>query len=257
MSKILVIEDDINIIQLIKDFLEAEGFEVYTSSNGEDGIVLARNIVPDLIICDILMPGISGFDVISCLAKEKATAVIPFIFLSAKVERTDVRQGMNLGADDYLTKPFKLDELLNAIDIRLRKKALLENQRPETPPVNADSGREKLDEDAHIFILVKNQPLFLKINSIECISSEAEYSYVYTNKGDKFLVRKLLKEWEEILPDKSFIRIHRSTIINLNYVQKVEKWFNNAYVVYLQNIKESFSISRRYAMSLKAKLHYT
>lgn len=125
MTQILVIEDDPNVRTLILKLLQAEGFDALSAEDGRTGLRLARVHEPDLIICDIMMPEFDGYEVLSQLRQNSATATIPFIFLSAKSERTDLRQGMELGADDYLTKPFKRAELLGAISARLTKQAAL------------------------------------------------------------------------------------------------------------------------------------
>jgi DNA-binding response OmpR family regulator len=121
VKKILVIEDDELVRLSTLDLLMAEGFAVIEASNGQAGIKLASEQSPDLIICDIMMPELDGYRVLEALQNSSATATIPFIFLTAKTEQSALRQGMELDADDYLTKPFNLDQLLAAIDTRLRK----------------------------------------------------------------------------------------------------------------------------------------
>lgn len=128
MKKILVIEDDPLVRDNIQDILSLEEFCTITAANGSEGLTLAKEEHPDIIICDIMMPELSGYDVLSALRQDIATETIPFIFLTAKVERTDLRQGMTLGADDYLTKPFTPAELRQAIVTRLEKQAHLEQQ---------------------------------------------------------------------------------------------------------------------------------
>jgi len=121
MTKILVIEDTAEIRENILDFLEAEDFEVMAATDGRSGLELARQNQFDLILCDIMMPEMDGYAVITELRQNSATADIPFIFLTAKSDRSDLRLGMNLGADDYLTKPFTPNELLEAITARLNR----------------------------------------------------------------------------------------------------------------------------------------
>lgn len=125
MTQILVIEDDPNVRTLILKLLQAEGFDALSAEDGRTGVHLAMVHEPDLIICDIMMPEFDGYEVLNQLRQDSSTATIPFIFLSAKSERMDMRQGMELGADDYLTKPFKRAELLGAISARLTKQATL------------------------------------------------------------------------------------------------------------------------------------
>lgn len=128
MKTILAIEDETTIRENVLEMLTSEGFEVIEADNGEMGIILAQDKIPDLVICDIMMPGIDGYQVLSHLRRYPATALIPFIFLTAKASPVHLRQGMDLGADDYLTKPFTRGELLGAITARLNKQAALMQQ---------------------------------------------------------------------------------------------------------------------------------
>lgn len=125
MTTILVIEDEMALRNNILALLKAEGFEGLGAENGELGIELARQQNPSLIICDIMMPGLDGYSVLERLQDNPKTALIPFIFLTAKSERSDIRQGILLGADDYLTKPFDTEELVGAIAARLKKQEQL------------------------------------------------------------------------------------------------------------------------------------
>lgn len=123
---ILVIEDNDDIRESTEEILLLAGYEVLTASEGKSGVDLALKQLPDLILCDIMMPVLDGYGVLFLLGKHSETSNIPFIFLTAKAERADMRKAMEMGADDYLTKPFDDIELLNAIETRLRKN---ENQR--------------------------------------------------------------------------------------------------------------------------------
>jgi DNA-binding LytR/AlgR family response regulator len=253
MKKILVIEDDLSIQQVITDVLENEGYNIFTAQNGKLGINLAKEIKPDLIICDVMMPVVNGYEVLSQLLKDKETSLIPFIFLSAKVEKDNIRYGIELGADDYLTKPFKIDELLNAVEIRFKKKELfLEHLKVN----NENSTEENLGQDGYLALKQNGQPKIIKVDSITCITAFADYSNVFTSDGSKIVVRRLLKEWEKLLPGNIFLRIHRSTIININAVSKIENWFNNSLSVHLKNIDRRFIISRRQSAKFKNHLHY-
>jgi two-component system, sensor histidine kinase and response regulator len=129
MTSILVIEDDLPILDNIKDTLEAEGFQVEGAPNGVIGVKTAKQQLPDLIVCDILMPELDGYGVLQQLREDSQTALIPLIFLSARAEKDDVRRGMNLGADDYLTKPFTSVELLTAVKSRLTKQMTVMQQQ--------------------------------------------------------------------------------------------------------------------------------
>lgn len=120
-KKILVIEDTLEVRENIAEILELSNYEVVTAENGKIGVQLANKENPDLILCDVMMPELDGFGALKILDKNPKTANIPFIFLTAKAEKSDFRKGMNLGADDYITKPFDSVELLEAIEMRLQK----------------------------------------------------------------------------------------------------------------------------------------
>jgi signal transduction histidine kinase len=122
MKKILIIEDDKNLLESLSEVLVEEGFEIFTASRGDVGLDLLNSVVPDLIICDVMMPGMDGYEVLGEISKNETFATIPFIFLTARNERNDQRKAMDMGADDFLNKPFSLDELLSTIDIRLKKR---------------------------------------------------------------------------------------------------------------------------------------
>ncbi|SKB30088.1 response regulator [Daejeonella lutea] len=124
-STVLVIEDNQDIRESTAEILELADYQVYTAENGKKGVELAQNHLPDIILCDIMMPELDGYGVLYMLNKNEKTADIPFIFITAKSERVDMRRGMEMGADDYLTKPFSDMELLNAIEARLQKRAAI------------------------------------------------------------------------------------------------------------------------------------
>jgi two-component system, sensor histidine kinase and response regulator len=125
MSKILVIEDENYVRNNVLELLEAEHFEVVSAENGLLGVQVAKEQIPDLIICDVMMPQMNGHEVLETLRKDPKTEMIPFIFLTAKADKTDLRQAMEQGADDYLTKPFTRAELLGAVQSRLEKQGVI------------------------------------------------------------------------------------------------------------------------------------
>ncbi len=121
MKHILLIEDNLEVRENTQELLQLAGYEVTTAENGKVGVVKAVDVDPDLIICDIMMPELDGYGVIKILSRNPETATIPFIFLTAKADKSDIRMGMNLGADDYLTKPFEETDLLDAIESRFAR----------------------------------------------------------------------------------------------------------------------------------------
>ena len=125
MKKILLIEDNKDVRENTKDILELANYQVLAAENGRIGVDLAKRFGPDLVLCDIMMPELDGYGVLEALGKSSTTSGIPLIFLTAKTDRSEVRLGMNLGADVYLTKPFEEKELLDAVASRLRKSDFL------------------------------------------------------------------------------------------------------------------------------------
>jgi DNA-binding NarL/FixJ family response regulator len=141
-SKILIIEDQAAMRKNIAMILEMEGFKVCAAANGREGVEAARRERPDLILCDVMMPELDGYGVIQALRQDAAFATTPFIFLTAKSDRGDLRAGMNLGADDYLTKPVVHDELMAAVRSRLNRAGAVQQ-------VITEAGTFTLDFDNH------------------------------------------------------------------------------------------------------------
>lgn len=125
MKKILVVEDEQVLLKNILKILRLEGYEAIGANNGREGVETAIEAHPDLIVCDVMMPELDGYGVLKALQADTKTATIPFVFLTAKGDRSDMRQGIELGADDYLVKPFDADELLRAIEARFKKQEVL------------------------------------------------------------------------------------------------------------------------------------
>ncbi len=137
MQTILIIEDNQDIRENVEEILTLSDYSVITAANGKDGIAMAQEKLPDLIICDIMMPGIDGYGVLHVLHKDPKTQKIPFIFLTSKSERSDFRAAMELGADDYITKPFAGNELLQAIQSRFKKIDILKKSlTPDLAGIN-------------------------------------------------------------------------------------------------------------------------
>jgi CRP-like cAMP-binding protein len=199
-KKILLIEDNPEVRENTQEILELAGYHVITAPNGKAGVELGQKENPELIICDIMMPELDGYGVLHILSKNAETAGIPFIFLTAKTEKTDIRKGMNLGADDYLTKPFDDTDLLNAIEARLRK-FTMQQQRYEPTPEGLDifiSDAKKvlnlkdLCKDKKIKVLKKKAELFsegdtpsniffIKSGSIKVYQSHPDGKELITN----------------------------------------------------------------------------
>jgi CheY-like chemotaxis protein/CRP-like cAMP-binding protein len=142
MKKVLLIEDDTVLRENTAELLELSNYDVITAANGKLGLKMAIHEKPDIIVCDIMMPVIDGYGVLEGLSKHNDTKFIPFIFLSAKTERQDVRKGMDLGADDYITKPFSEDEIVSAIESRIAKASILKDERESVKKTNESNEDE-------------------------------------------------------------------------------------------------------------------
>lgn len=201
MKKLLLIEDDVTVRENTAELLELSNYDVVTAPNGKKGIEKAEEEVPDIIICDIMMPEVDGYGVLEALSKNPKTLNIPFIFLSAKTEHKDIRKGMDLGADDYLTKPFEEEELLSAIESRLAKMAILNSSRKEESSPREEDLKD-LDDLREIFGRQELQ-YFKKGETIYEKDKHANYFYLIKrgvvkahrmdNQG-KELITELYKE---------------------------------------------------------------
>jgi DNA-binding LytR/AlgR family response regulator len=247
MKNILIIEDDEAVRDSLSDLFSENKYKVFKSRDGKGGIYLAETEKIDLIICDIMLPEVDGYAVLNALRENESTREIPFIFLTAKAEMSDLRIGMEMGADDYIVKPFKAVDVLKAVKVRLEKSELRKGEWNEQSSPKKNSGTNE-----RFFLTSSDNPKFIKTGDIVYINASGEYTIVHTADGNNSMVRKLLKQWELVLPSDSFVRIHRSSIINLNYVEKIVKWYKRSFRVYLKDIDDVFIISRRYAAKLKS-----
>jgi len=171
MKKILLIEDNDDIRENTAEILELSNYKVFVAENGKVGVEKAMEHTPDLIICDIMMPGLDGYGVLHAVHKNEAIKNTPFIFLTAKTERSDFRKGMELGADDYITKPFEGIELLNAVESRLKKIELLKKELAPglegLQDLEASIGNytlKNLTEDRNINVYRKKQIIYSQGN---------------------------------------------------------------------------------------------
>ena len=168
MKKVLLIEDDVVLRENTAEILELSNFEVITASNGLEGVALAKSSMPDIIVSDIMMPELDGHGVFEILANDEHTKYIPFIFLSAKTERKDIRKGMDMGADDYITKPFEEEELISAIESRIARASILKDQRG--PQGNIETREDEIrslndlknffDNNGTVFTFKKDQVIY-------------------------------------------------------------------------------------------------
>jgi DNA-binding response OmpR family regulator len=198
MKKILLIEDNADIRENTSEILTLANYNVMTAENGKVGVEFAQKEKPDLIICDIMMPELDGYGVLHILSKKDETANIPFIFLTAKTEKTDIRKGMNLGADDYLTKPFDDTDLLNAIETRLRKSSMQQRFYDSTP-----EGLENFIKDAQGILnlkdLAKDKKVKVYKKKVDIFAEGDMPLYVYLIKSGNVKTFKSHPDGKELI----------------------------------------------------------
>ena len=180
MAKILVIEDEQALLNEVSEWLTLEGYEVVTAADGLEGVNAAVRHLPDLIICDIMMPGLDGYGVLQDIRANSLTQGTPFIFTTARVTHDDIRQGMNLGADDYITKPYTNHELIQAVEARLDKRAAEKREKD----IELESLRQRLEHEHEqrtlkaqmvaMFVHDFRNPMATIISSIELLRNYAD-----------------------------------------------------------------------------------
>ncbi len=235
--KALIVDDERLARKDLKDLLsEIRDIEVVGEADSVTTAIKAiQELKPDVIFLDIQMPGESGFDLL-----EKIKLEAKLIFVTAYDEYAI--RAFDVNALDYLLKPVNPERLKTAIErIEMQEEFQIASTR-------------KLNYDDHLFLMINSQFKFLGIKTIISITAAGDYSEVITTENIKGLTQKSMKEWETRLPENHFTRIHRSTIINLGYVDHLEEWFNYSYRVYVKGIEKPFVMSRRYVAKLKNML---
>lgn len=223
-TKLLLIEDNPEVLDNTAEILELADFEVLTAENGKVGVAKAKEYLPDLIICDIMMPELDGYGVLYLLGKNKETANIPFIFLTAKSEGTDFRKGMGLGADDYITKPFEEMDLLDSIESRLKKKQKLEETFSKKSP-KLDSFLSDVEQVTSLEGLIQNQKKrsYKKKGSIYFDHDEPVHLYyIESGKVKTFKVNEDGKEYVTGLYNEGDFFGYMPLITDSEYVDNAE-----------------------------------
>ncbi len=198
MSTILVIEDNPEMAENISAILSLARYSVITASNGKAGVEAAQKYHPDLVLCDIMMPELDGYGVLHLLSTNPETADIPFVFLTAKADRSDFRRGMNLGADDYVTKPFDGLDLLKVVELRLKKRAFMHSTyNNDLDGVNLFFNHakelkdfQKLSEKRHVRTCHKREFLFMEgqtLNDVYFINKGRIKTYKSNEEGKELI----------------------------------------------------------------------
>lgn len=231
---VLIVDDERlarkDLISLLTEYKNIK--VVGEADNVTNAVKAIEEFNPEIIFLDIQMPGETGFDLLN---KIKTEARI--IFVTAFDEYAI--RAFEINALDYLLKPVNPDRLARTIE------RIEQNEEPEL------GEPRKLEYDDRLFLMINDSMTFLKIKSILSIQAAGDYTEIETRDGIKGLTLKSMKEWESRLPEQFFSRIHRSTIINMEYIDKLEEWFNYSYKVYLKGIEKPYVMSRRYVAKLK------
>jgi CheY-like chemotaxis protein len=250
MHVILLIDDDETLRQTVADILTFEGYKVWTAAGGVEGLTKARAAAPDLILCDIVMPGLLGYDVYAEIQQDERLAEVPVVFLSGLADQAQVRRGMNFGVDDYLTKPVSKRDLLEAVATRIEKsQKVKERTRRRIWRVRMEA-RGTAATGQRITLSCPPVTRVVRLADIVTISAYGEYSTVTTTDGSPIMVRKALRTWQQELPELLFARVHRSQILNVSQVKRWDRLPNRQIRIYLKGRDAPVLASCRYAAVL-------
>jgi len=245
MAKILIIEDTDQLREDISDALELEGFEVINACDGDTGIQMANKHLPDLILCDIIMPGIDGYGVLQLLKSNEGELRFPFIFITALADRENFRSGMELGADDYLIKPFTIDELFKAIEIRLSKHRSVE--------IRIKSQIEKIENEvdnriSELKMQIENQKTVIddisainadvvgQLNEKEAQLMHEALRSIETNTA----LQDIAKQLSEELQKKGISEEQRRVLIDLRYKIQKKSALSNSLTAFQLKINQTY-----------------
>ena len=241
MSKILkaiVVDDERlarkELILMLNDFSNIEIAGEAADISTAQKLLAEKN--PDLVFLDIQMPGESGFDLINSIPVNTKV-----IFVTAFDEYAI--RAFDVNALDYLLKPVNPKRL----------KETIERIEQLGKTVSSSDNLKKLAESDRLLVTLNSRLQFVKIKNIIYISAAGDYTEIKTTENQKGITLKSIKEWEARLPESMFVRIHRSTIVNLEFVDKIEEWFQKSYRIYLKTVEQPFDVSRRYTSKLKER----
>lgn len=235
MTRILIAEDDRKMASIIALNLEHRGYDVEVVNSGAEAIRALEAHLPSLLVLDIMMPGVDGWEVLATLRGGKsAMSQIPVIVVSAKREEVSRLLGFQLGADDYLTKPFSMAELA------ARVRAVLQRARPP-------------EEVVTVPIAVGNKTRFVTANEIVYVSTVHNYTHLHIANGERLLSRHTLSQLEQILPSTMFLRVHRGYLLNISFVRALESPAKSKYSASLAE-DVHIPVSRDMVRTLREKM---
>jgi DNA-binding LytR/AlgR family response regulator len=247
--RILLVDDDAQFRGFICRFLVKNEFTPLEAADASTGLAMVKQEQPDLILCDLEMPGMDGYEFLARVQQDPVATTIPVIFLTGRSDLEEIRFGMNLGADDYLTKPVSLEDLARAIQTRLARS----KQRRDAVLTDASARLTSALEKTFLVKTSREQRL-VKVRDISRIIAYGEYSWIYWEASKGAMLRKSLKQWMAELPSDQFVRVHRGAIVNLSYLDKVEKLSGGQTFIHVRNATEPIPVSLRLAPELNRKL---
>jgi len=245
LKKILLIQSGQDHDSEYQEVLENAGYGTYIAAGESDGLKISERYSVDAIVCE-LDDYEKELQVIKTLNQNPVTEYIPLLLLTSTSQLAHVRAAMELGADDVLIKPFNKESLLRSIKIRLRKIDTLKEKLTEKIISTESAFSEHQNKIDHLLVKIGKKLKIVEYSNIVCITALKEYSKIIVEDRSKIVVRKSIRNWVELLPSKNFLRIHRATIINMTFLDKIEKNGSRGYCVYLKNIPDAFPMSQRY-----------
>jgi two-component system LytT family response regulator len=245
LKKFLLVNSQEHLANKIEAAISSSGSRLFIASDYNDGYRIAVRYHPDLILlCSDKTRELYVY--LKRIQENEVLSVIPIIVIAKEFSIEEQREVMDEGADDYITENFLENSLLISINKRLSKIASVK-QAVQNSITTFDGNSEKNESNDHILVKIGNKLKLVEYSEIVCITAMKEYSKIITKDNYKIIIRKSLKAWVEILPAKTFLRIHRATIININYIEEIIRTNERTYTVHLKNIKETFDCSYRYA----------
>ncbi|MFH1194373.1 MAG: response regulator transcription factor [bacterium] len=246
MPKILIIEQNHEDVCGIYNLLTNAGYQTYSAVGISDGLNIAARYLPDVILCLLDEPE-KEINVVRQLNENNSTEVIPLIIISCLGDLKHQRRIMEYGADDFILRENISNGLVNSVTMRIKKRNALKQILLEELTGSLENSIKPKRRNDHVLVKIGTKLKIIEFSKIIYISALKEYSKIVTGDGCKIIVRKSLRNWIEILPPESFLRIHRATVINIHSIDKITKSGIRAYNVHLKNICEPFAMSQRYA----------
>lgn len=247
IKKILLIESDEDSRDILALLSGTEEYDIKQTSSCEDALTLFKTFKPELIICNIKRLPENINDMQYKLGLFGVDITVPFFILSDKPKYAEFRRAMELGADDYICKPYSDNDFKEAIRRVIEKYDYIKNRiYPLDMPADV-----KEEEKDNIVVRYCGKMIPIAIKDIQYISIEGQYSKIFIDDTRHYTIKKALCKWEQILPKSMFLRIHRTTMVNINKVKEVKKINNNMYQVQLHNSCRILELTRRYFKNFK------